>query len=67
MLRMYKRYIVILVSIILAIVLDAIIYVGILGVPYGLVPTLYHVGNIVMLAAALALIGDSVFKAGVLK
>jgi len=62
-----KRYFIIIGSLLLAIVLDAIIYMGILGVPYGRVPFLYHAGVIVMLTCALAVLSDVLFKGSVLR
>jgi len=64
---MYKRYFVIFGAILLAILLDAFIFTGILGVPYSLVPSSYHFLNIVLLSAALAIFGDMIFKADVLR
>ena len=62
-----KRYIVVIFAVILAIAADAIIYTSILGEPYGRVPTLYHLGTILMLACAFAIIGDWLFKAKLLR
>lgn len=62
-----RRYFIILAAFILAIILDAIIFVVILGVPYTLVPPTYHIGNTIMLTCAVAIAGDAVFKGGVLR
>ena len=62
-----KRYIIIIGALLLAVVLDAIIYAGFLGVPLSRVPLLYHAGVIVMLTCALAVLGDVIFKGSVLR
>lgn len=62
-----KRYVVIVAAILLAVVLDAFIFTVILNTPYGRVPTIYHLGNILFLSCALAIIGDIIFDAGVLR
>ncbi len=64
---MYKRYFIILAAILLAIALDAFIFMGILGVPYSRVPSSYHFLNIVLLSAALTIFGDMIFKGDVLR
>ena len=64
---MAKRYIVIIGALLVAIVLDAIIFTGLLGVPLSRVPLLYHAGVIVMLTCALAVMGDVLFKGSVLR
>ncbi len=62
-----KRYVVIVAAILLAIVLDAFIFTTILNTPYSRVPAIYHLGNILFLSCALAIIGDVIFDAGVLR
>jgi len=62
-----KRYIIIIGALLLAILLDVIIYTGLLGVPLSRVPLLYHAGVIVMLTCALAVLGDVLFKGSVLR
>lgn len=64
---MMKRYVVIVAAILLAVVLDAFIFTVILNTPYGRVPTIYHLGTILFLSCALAIIGDIIFDAGVLR
>lgn len=63
----YKRYIIIVISFFLAIALDAFIFTTILGTPYGEIPNTYHIGNIIMLALALTILGDHFFKGDVLR
>ncbi len=63
----YKRYFIILAAILLAIILDAFLFMGILGVTYDRVPMLYHILDIIVLSCALAILGDLVFKGGVLR
>lgn len=62
-----KRYVVIIFAILLAIVLDAFIFTVVLGEPYSRVPTLYHALNVLVLSCALSILGDIIFKAGVLR
>lgn len=62
-----KRYVVIILAIVLAVILDAFIFTVLLGEPYSRVPTLYHALDILALSCALAIVGDIVFKAGVLR
>lgn len=62
-----KRYAVIILAILLAVILDAFIFTILLGEPYSRVPTLYHLLDILALSCALTVLGDMVFKAGVLR
>lgn len=62
-----KRYAVIILAILLAVVVDAFIFTIALGEPYSRVPTLYHVLDILALSCALAVLGDMIFKADVLR
>ncbi|NOX62277.1 MAG: hypothetical protein GXP42_10105 [Chloroflexi bacterium] len=62
-----KRYIVITLAFILAVVADAFIFTVLLDTPYSRVPMKYHILNIIVLTPALALIGDMIFKAGVVE
>ncbi|MBX7235418.1 MAG: hypothetical protein K1X65_13620 [Caldilineales bacterium] len=62
-----KRYVVIILAILLAVVLDAFIFTVLLGEPYSRVPGTYHVLNILALSCALAVLGDMIFKADVLR
>ncbi len=64
---MAKRYLIIIGAFLIAIVLDAVIFMGILGQPYSRVPFTYHAGTIVMLTCAMAVLGDALFKGDVLR
>ena len=63
----YKRYIIIVGSFLLAIVLDAVIYTGLLDASYSGVPALYHIGTILMLGLGFTVLGDYIFKGDVLR
>ena len=62
-----KRYIIIALAFILAIVVDAFIFTVVLDTPYARVPMKYHILNIVVLTPALALIADMIFNVGVVE
>ncbi|MCO6451775.1 MAG: hypothetical protein J5I90_13405 [Caldilineales bacterium] len=62
-----KRYLFIIASVLLAIALDAIIFVGLLDTPWGRVPTAYHIINIIFLSCGIAVLGDRFFNVGVLR
>ena len=63
----YKRYFLIVISVLLGVFLDAVVFTAVLGEPYSRVPMLYHLGSIVMLTCAIAVAGDRIFKAGMLR
>ncbi|RME81621.1 MAG: hypothetical protein D6775_13145 [Caldilineae bacterium] len=62
-----KRYLAMIAAFFLAILTDAFIYVSLLDTPWTRVPAFFHLANIIVLAVALAILLDMIFKVDLLR